>query len=470
MIGRGAGKGEGVTATSPYPPSEDFYDEALDPGGEPRAVGGAALALLGPDLAALETAVRDTLSERGVGFTSAGGDVDFHFDPVPRVFSAGEWAALEAGLAQRVRALDAFVADAYGARGAVAEGVVPERLIATSEGYEPTMRGVKPPGGTWVGIAGLDLVRDAAGELLVLEDNLSTPSGFAYAVEARRALLERLDVPPELEPRSLGGVAQLLRDTFRAAASPDIEDPYGVVLTDGPDNSAAYEHAWAAEQLGVPLVEPGDLELRGDVLRHGGRAVDVVYRRTDADVVETGVGHLLLAPLRAGTLGLVNAFGTGVADDKLAHAYVEDLVRFHLGEEPLLRSVETLDLCRPEHLERALDELDTLVVKPRRGHGGIGVVVCAHAEREDVERLRGELRERPGEFIAQPRIEISLHPTVIDGALCPRHVDLRPFVFLRASGEAAVMPGGLTRVALEEGAMVVNSTQNGGAKDTWVLP
>jgi uncharacterized circularly permuted ATP-grasp superfamily protein len=470
VIGGDLGKGEGVTATSPYPPSRDFYDEALDSEGEPREAGGAGLALLDGDLAALCTAVRDSLEERGVGFRSAGGGAEFLVDPVPRVLGADEWAALEAGLAQRVRALDAFVADVYGPQRSVAEGVVPARVIETSEGYEPAMRGVRPPGGAWVGIAGLDLVRDAAGELLVLEENLRTPSGFAYAVEARRALLARLDVPPELEPRPLDAVPGLLAATVRAAAPPDAEDPYAVVLTDGPGNSAAYEHAWAAEQIGAPLVEPGDLQLRGDVLRHGGRAVDVVYRRTNADTVETEVGGLLVPPLRAGTLGLVNAFGTGIADDKLAHAYVEDLVRFQLGEEPLLRSVPTYDLCRSADLERALDELDELVVKPRTGHGGHGVVVCAHAERADLERLREDLRARPGEYIAQPRIEISLHPTVIDGSLQPRHVDLRPFVFMRGPDDAAVMPGGLTRVAFGDGAMVVNSTQNGGAKDTWVLP
>ena len=347
MIRRALGKGGGVTATGPYPLSQDFYDEALDPDGEPREAGGAGLALLGDDLPALAADVREAIHQRGVNFRSAGGAAEFLVDPVPRVLGAAEWAALEAGLSQRVRALDAFVADTYGPQRAVAEGVVPARVIETSEGYEPAMCGVRPPGGTWVGIAGLDLVRDAGGELLVLEDNLRTPSGFAYAVEARRVLLEHLDVPPELTPRSLAGLPGLLAATLRAAAPADAADPYAVVLTDGPGNSAAYEHAWAAQQLGAPLVEPGDLELRGDVLRHDGRADDIVSRRTDADTVETEVGRLLVPPLRAGTLGLVNAFGTGVADDKLAHAYVEDLVRFHLGEEPLLHSVETNDLCRP---------------------------------------------------------------------------------------------------------------------------
>ncbi len=261
----------------------------------------------------------------------------------------------------------------------------------------------------------------------------------------------------------------MLAATLRSAA-PESGEPSIVVLTDGPDNSAAWEHAWLARALDVPLVLPGDLRTSGDRLLHRGEPVDVVYRRTDADRVDTDVGALLLPPLRAGTLGVVNAFGTMVADDKLAHAYVEDMVRFFLGEEPLLRSVETFDLGRPEVLERALDQLGDLVVKPRNGYGGRGIVICPHAEREDVEAVRERIVAAPHDFVAQPLVEISLHPTVIDGALCPRHVDLRPFVFLRASGEAAVMPGGLTRVAFEEGAMVVNSTQDGGAKDTWVLP
>ena len=470
MIRRRVGKGQVVTATSPYPPSPHFFDEALDPEGEPREAGGAGLALLGPDLSRLARSVNESLARRGVSFRSVQGAAEFRVCPVPRVFGAAEWAALEAGLAQRVRALDAFVADVYGPRRAVAEGVVPERVIATSEGYEPALQGVRPPGGTWVGIAGLDLVRGADGELRVLEDNLCTPSGFGYALEARHAVLAGLEVPDELAPRPIDGLPELIAGTLRAAAPEGASEPHMAVLTDGPDNSAAYEHAWVAEQLGIPLVEPGDLELRGDVLRHDGRAIDVVYRRTDADMVDTEVGRLLAPPLRAGTLGLVNTFGTKVADDKLTHAYVEDLVRFHLGEEPLLRSVPTYDLCRPEQLERALDELETLVVKPRGGHGGHGVVVCPHAEREDVERVRAQISERPEDFVAQPTVEISLHPTVIGDELQPRHVDLRPFVFMHGDGKAAVMPGGLTRVAFGEGTMVVNSTQNGGAKDTWVLP
>jgi uncharacterized circularly permuted ATP-grasp superfamily protein len=457
-----------TAAPSAY--SSPAWDEAFDADGEVRPVARTALETVGAhDLRALRALVHEETRAAGMAFNAAGAQREFVVDPVPRVIDAEEWASLAAGLEQRVRALDAFVADTYGPRRAVAEGVIPERVIETSDGYEPAMQGVRPAGGSWIGVAGLDLVRDASGELLVLEDNVRTPSGFAYAVEARRALLSRLDVPPELAPRPLDGVVDLLRATVRAAA-PDVEDPYTAVLTDGPDNSAAYEHEWAADQLGVPLVEPDDLELRGDVLCHDGRPVDVLYRRTNADAGDSAVGKLLLPAVRKGTLGVVNPFGTGVADDKLVHAYVEDLVRFHLGEEPLLHSVETLDLRRPEDLERALDELDTLVVKPRTGHGGVGVVVCAHAQVHDLQQLRDQLRERPDEFIAQPRVNISLHPTVIEDSLEPRHVDLRPFVFMHGPDQAAVMPGGLTRVAFGEGAMVVNSTQNGGAKETWVLP
>ena len=458
-----------MTVLSPYLPQGGVFDEAIAPDGSLRPEGGAGLAAIGDaDLAALAGGLHDDLADQGVGFRSVGGEGAFNIDPVPRVLGAGEWEALEAGLSQRVRALNAFLADAYGPRRTVAEGVVPERVIDGSEGYEPRMRGVRPPGDLWVGVAGLDIVRDGTGEFLVLEDNLTTPSGYAYAVEAREALLRRL--APEATPalRPLGEVAGLLAATLASAAPGDAE-PAIVVLTDGPDNSAAFEHAWAAAALGVPLVQPGDLKLKGGRLLHGSRPIDVVYRRTNADRIDTGAGRLLAGPLRAGTLAVVNAFGTAVADDKLAHAYVEDLVRFHLGEEPLLRSVETLDLGRPELLERAMDELETLVVKPRTGHGGIGVVICPHAERADIEDLRVAIAAAPGEFVAQPLIDLSVHPTVVDGELRPRHVDLRPFVFLRASGEAAVMPGGLTRVALDEGAIVVNSTQNGGAKDTWVL-
>jgi len=453
-----------------YRPDGGAYDEALELGGRVREDGGGAglLAVGGRDLAELADSVRESVAREGIVFHSVSGDQAFVVDPVPRVFGAGEWAALEAGMIQRVRALNAFAADVYGPRRAVAEGVVPERVVSSAEHLEPAMMGVRPPGDLWVGVAGLDVVRDDAGELRVLEDNLMTPSGFGYAVAARRAIMEQLEPLDGRRPRPVAGVIDLLAATLRSA-SPREGEPHVVVLTDGETNSAAWEHAWAAATMGVALVEPRDLAVRGDELWHGEHRVDVVYRRTDADRIETPAGRLLAGPLRAGGLAVVNAFGTGVADDKSAHAYVEAMVEFFLGEPPLLRSVETLDLGRPEVLEEALDRFAELVIKPRAGHGGIGVVVCPHADPEDVEAARERVLADPGAYIAQALVCLSEHPTVVDGELRPRHVDLRPFVFLRADGGAGVMPGGLTRVALGEGDLVVNSTQNGGAKDTWVL-
>jgi uncharacterized circularly permuted ATP-grasp superfamily protein len=437
------------------------FDEVVDEAGAPRrGTLGALRALAGRDLDAVARDVRGLVDRGGVVFHSSHGDEAFVIDPVPRVITGAEWKRVEAGLAQRVRALNAFVADVYGERRIVAEGVVPERVIESAEYYEPGMRGVEPPGGLWVGIAGLDLVRDTDGRFQVLEDNVRTPSGFAYAAAARRALAAVLDVPAEDAPLPLDELPAMIWSTFQAA-SPRGEPARAVLLTDGEDNPAYYEHAWAAEALGVPLLEPEDLDLE---------STDVVYRRSNADRLDTGVGRLLLGPVREGRIGVVNAFGTGVADDKLTHAYVEGMIRFYEDEEPLLPSVETFDLGRPEILERAMDVFDELVVKPRGGHGGEGVAILPHADAADVEMLRRVVRESPESFIAQRMVTLSSHPTVIGGRLAPRHVDLRPYVFLGSDGDVLSMPGGLTRVAFDEGSLVVNSSQNGGAKDTWVMP
>jgi len=444
-----------------YPRQSGRYDEVVDADGTIRpTAGGAIRALAGRDLEELAVAVERHSADEGVVFHSAVGDEVFVIDPVPRVIAAAEWARIEAGLAQRVRALNAFVADVYGERRIVAEGVVPQRVLDGAEYYEPGMEGVEPPGGLWIGIAGLDLVRDADGRFRVLEDNVRTPSGFAYAAAARRAVAAHLEVPASDHPRKLDALPEMIWHALRAAAVTDAS-PRAVLLTYGEHNPAYYEHQWAAEQLGVALVEPDTLDLD---------AVDVVYRRTNADRLDTGVGELLLEPLRAGRVGVVNAFGTGVADDKLTHAYVEDMIRFYEDEEPLLPSVETFDLGRSDILDRAMDVFDELVIKPRGGYGGEGVAVLPHAEPADRERVRKAVREAPEDYVAQRVVMISTHPTVIDGRLAPRHVDLRPYVFLGEDGEVRTLPGGLTRVAFDEGSLVVNSSQNGGAKDTWVLP
>jgi uncharacterized circularly permuted ATP-grasp superfamily protein len=445
-------------------PADAPYDEAAS------VPGSAALnAVQSRDLPALAEATRRAVKLGGVTFSSVHGDADFHLDPVPRVIPAEEWTALEAGLAQRVRALDRFAADAYGAREAVAAGVIPEHVLDSAECAEPAARGVRPAGGAWVGIAGIDVVRAPDGTFRVLEDNLRTPSGIAYAVAARLVTLGLLDIPDAAAPWPLEDTGELIRWAL-AGAAPGGEIRHAAILTDGAANAAYWEHQRLAEAVGVPLVEPGDLELDGDRLRlHGGPVLDAIYRRTDADRLEDPVGALLSGPWRAGRLGLVNGYGLGMADDKLAHAYVEAMVRFYLGEEPLLRSVRTYDLRDPDRLEEALDRLDELVLKPRSGYGGIGVMICAHAERADVDRMRDEIRATPERYIAQDLVVLSEHPTLVDGRLEPRHVDLRPFVFLGPNREARVLSGGLTRVALGRGSLVVNSSQNGGAKDTWVV-
>jgi uncharacterized circularly permuted ATP-grasp superfamily protein len=407
----------------------------------------------GREPGAVAEAARAAMARAGVTF-GAKGDERFHFDPVPRVIAGAEWTELEAGLAQRVRALDAYCADVYGERAIVRDGVVPERVIETADMLEPALYGLELP--LWVGIAGLDVVRAPDGRFRVLEDNLRTPSGMAYTVAARSTTVKLLE--PEAAPRPLGDLADMLRLPTGAVAPGG--PPRVAVLTDGIDNSAHWEHRWLADALRVPLLEPGDLELE---------AVDVLYRRTDADRLDSPIGRMLLEPWRAGRIGLVNAFGVGVGDDKLAHAYVEDMVRYYLREEPRLRSVRTFDLGRADVLEEALDRFDELVIKPRAGYGGEGVVICAHAEPADVSRAREAVRAAPEDFVAQELVTLSVHPTVVDGRLEPRHVDLRPFVFLGEGGRARVLPGGLTRVAFDEGAFVVNSSQNGGAKDTWVV-
>jgi uncharacterized circularly permuted ATP-grasp superfamily protein len=444
-----------------YPRVAQGYDEAVDQHGRARPpYAGALRALAGRDLDELKARVVEQVADEGVCFHSADGDEAFLIDPVPRVIDTAEWTSIEAGLAQRVRALNHFVADVYGERRILRAGVVPVRVIDTAEYYEPAMAGVRPPGDLWIGIAGLDLVRNAEGRFQVLEDNVRTPSGCAYSAAARRALAAALDLRPADAPRPLDDLPAMVAATL-AAAAPDASAGHAAILTDGERNAAYYEHEWLAATLGIPLLEPDELAARDDV--------DVVYRRTNADRLDTEVGRMLLDPVREGRIGVVNAFGAGVADDKLTHAYVEDMIRFYLDEDPLLPSVETFDLGRAEVLERALDVFDELVIKPRGGYGGEGVAVLPHAEPWDIEAVREAVRERPTEFVAQRMVMLSSHPTVIDGRLAPRHVDLRPHVYLGRDDEVRVVPGGLTRVAFDEGALVVNSSQNGGAKDTWVL-
>ena len=441
-------------------------------------------------MASLNGRVGDRMEAAGAGFLTE----PLALGPVPRLIENSEWTALSAALAQRVRALSAFITDAYGRRAIVAAGIVPAGVIDDAEGYEPELRGRWPHRPAPLGVVGLDLVRDRDGELRTPEDNTRTPSGFAYAVAARDAVTAMLDAlaptlgvttpaPIPLEPATVAALRATLWDAAaaigRGAAADASAGPNVVVLTSGPGSSAFFEHATAARWLAAPLVTLEQLQRRGDELwLRAGEAgpacrVDAVYRRTDTDLRRdkhgalTAVAELLLVPW----LAVVNGFGTGVADDKLVHAYIEEMIRFYLCEEPLMRSVETIDLNDPVALEQVLSDLRGHVVKPRHGHGARGVVVCAHATARDVRRVKAALR-RPGagtDYVAQRTVALSLHPTVVGGQLVERHIDLRPFVFATCDG-VTVMPGRLTRVAQDAGALVVNSSQDGGAKDTWVLP
>jgi uncharacterized circularly permuted ATP-grasp superfamily protein len=329
-------------------------------------------------------------------------------------------------------------------------------------------------------IVGFDVARGPGGEFLVLEDNLRTPSGYSYGLAAREALLATL--PPGCpRPRPIDPISyELILRVLQAAAPPGVAEPSIIVLTDGPHNVAYYEHKLAADRLGLPLVTVPDLVPAGDRLQvrlRGGEVqpVDVVYRRSDEDRAYdehgelTDVGRALLPAWTGGRLGVVNAFGNGVADDKLVHGHVEDFIRFYLGEEPVVRSVPTESVGASAPPQETIDRLQELVIKPRHGHGGKGVVIGAHAGEEELAALAEELERNPERYISQPTVALSRHPTVIDGRLEARHVDLRAFAFSSSDDEVALIPGGLSRVAMEADQLVVNSSRDGGGKDTWVI-
>lgn len=457
-----------------YPLEAGNFDEAFAPTGAPRHPYTELIeALAQQDPVKLRERVRSRVTAAGLEF---GPGREIAVDPVPRLIEAAEWGPLERGLLQRARALNAFLVDAYGSQRIFAAGLVPRHLLETAEGYEPAMRGLIDPDLPPATVAGLDLVRDEGGELRVLEDNLRMPSGAAYAIAVREAVEPVIEVP--FRPRRIGGYGELLRDALRAAAPTSGDEPSVAILSDGPASGAWYEHQRFGRELGMPVVTPDQLEAgRGRLFARRGRGrdqIDVIYRRLDDDRLSgpdgtpTDLGELLLPALRSGRLRCANAFGTGLADDKLAHVYVERMVAFYLDEEPLLRSVPSYDLAEEAGRRAAMARLDELVIKPRGGFGGHGVTIMPRATEPQRQRALGLLRRRPERFIAQETVEISSHPTLCAAGLQPRRVDLRPFVVSSRDG-AAAMPGGLTRYAREAGEMVVNSSQGGGCKDTWVV-
>ncbi|MEA2330375.1 MAG: hypothetical protein QOH58_513 [Thermoleophilaceae bacterium] len=436
----------------PAPP----YDEAYDDSGRPRPHYAQLLDALG-DPGELAARVRERLRGRGVTF---GGSPDglFTLDPVPRVLTSEEWSELQIGVAQRLRALDAFVADVYGEGRAMSEGVVPRAVVESSPHYEPAMRGAAVS--RWIAFAGLDVVRCPDGRFRVIEDQVRMPSGLAYAVVARETLRGLFAVEPPRADLTLvyGELALALRD-----ASP-VPEPRMVLLTEGPGAAAWWEHSVLARELCASAVTLDDLELRDGRLvawlDGRPRAVDVLYQRTAEDRFSGTPLELLIEPCARGTLTVVNAPGSGVADDKLVHPHVDELVRFFLDEEPLLPSIRSVPAGEP-------DDLDEFVVKPRGEMGGQDVVIWRDADESTRRRMLAAIERDPNAFVAQELVTLSVHPTVCEGRLEPRHVDLRPYAVLSDDGVRA-LPGGLSRVALEAGSMVVNSGRGGGAKDTWV--
>jgi uncharacterized circularly permuted ATP-grasp superfamily protein len=443
-----------------------YYDEAYEDGGEPRPhYRGALEALAERDLRELGEQLRAGVREREVRYGSTGPDA-FVVDAVPRLFTPDEWAALDRGLSQRVRALDAFLRDAYGERRIVEAGVVPARLIEDGVFYEPDMQGLELP--VWCGFAGLDVVRSADGTFQVLEDNTRMPTGLGFAPLAWEMVGDALDgALPERGPAP-GELVERFLSVLRGYAPAGGGDPSIVVLGDGFENDAQWEISDVAFRLGVPMVTLDDVRQRdGRVVAYVDgrrRDVDVIYRRSnyhllrEEDGAPTALAGKLLEPMRRGTVTVVNPPGVGIADDKLAHVYVEEMIRFYLEEEPQLAPARSYDLADDDAREAALGRLGELVVKIRDRVGGEGVLIG-----EEAEEAREDIEQRPHDFIAQELVELSRHPTLIDGELVPRRIDLRPLI----AGTSVL--GGLTRVALGEDAKVVNMAQGGGVKATWTV-
>ena len=403
------------------------------------------------------------------------------FDIVPRIFAAAEWARLSAGLEQRVRAINAFIDDVYGARRIIAEGVIPAEIVLGNPQYCIPVAGARPPHGIYAHICGIDLVRTGPDDFFVLEDNARTPSGVSYMLENREAMLRLCPELFETFPVApVDSYPELLRDTLAAASPHGAWEPRCVLLTPGHYNSAFYEHSFLADNMGIELVEGRDLEVDDDVVwmrtTEGRVRVDVIYRRIDDAFLDPlvfnpdsmlGVPGLMAAYL-AGNVAIVNAPGTGIADDKAIYSYMPEIVRFYTGEEAKLPNVETWRCREPKALNYVLDNLSELVVKLVDGSGGYGMLVGPTSTRKEIETFRAALIAEPARYIAQPTLALSTVPTFTDAGLAPRHVDFRPFVLSRWN-EVVTVPGGLTRVALRKGSLVVNSSQGGGTKDSFVL-
>jgi uncharacterized circularly permuted ATP-grasp superfamily protein len=467
----------------------NFHNEMIDANGGVRAHYRAYdewLKATPPERIARKRAEADLAFHRvGITFAvygeEAGKERLIPFDIIPRIIPAAEWKAMQSGLRQRVKALNMFLHDVYHDQEILKAGKIPAEQVLNNTQFRPVMQGVDLPGQVYAHIAGVDIVRAGAGEFYVLEDNLRVPSGVSYMLEDRKMMMRLF---PELFAKHKVAPVQhypdLLLEKLRAVAPKGVGNPTVVVLTPGAYNSAYFEHTFLAQQMGIELVEGRDLFVKDEVVymrtTQGPQRVDVIYRRIDDDFLDPlafrpdsalGVPGILKA-YQAGNVTLANAIGTGVADDKSIYPYVPDMIRFYLGEEPKLNNVPTHMCRKPEDLKYVLDHLPELVVKEVHGAGGYGMLVGPAASKAEIERFRQLLIAKPDGYIAQPTLALSNCPTFVEEGIAPRHLDLRPFVL--SSGECVNMvPGGLTRVALTKGSLVVNSSQGGGTKDTWIL-
>jgi uncharacterized circularly permuted ATP-grasp superfamily protein len=461
------------------------FDEMFDASGSVRGPYQGIYAELAPsdasELEARAEALGRAFVDQGITFSLSGQERPFPLDLVPRVISAAEWARLERGITQRVKALEMFLDDVYGAQEILREGVIPRRLVTSCEHFYRQAAGIVPPNGVRIHVAGIDLIRDERGSFRVLEDNLRSPSGVSYVMENRRTMAR---VFPNLftthRVRAVDDYPARLLGALRGSAATNEADPTVVVLTPGAANSAYFEHSLLARQMGVELVEGRDLFCRDNQVymrtTGGERQVDVIYRRIDdafldplqfrADSV-LGVAGLLNAA-RAGNVVISSAVGNGVGDDKLVYTYVPTIIEYYLGEKPLLANVDTWRCWLDDEREEVLDRVGELVLKPVEGSGGYGIVFGPVASEKELAAVSSKIRDNPRRWIAQPMMELSTVPTKVGNTLAPRYVDLRPFA-VNDGDEVWVLPGGLTRVALVEGSRVVNSSQGGGSKDTWVL-
>jgi len=449
-----------------------------------------------PDLIANRRAEAEAFFRR-IGITFAvygdeqGAERIIPFDILPRIITSSEWARLSEGLEQRVKAINAFIGDVYGARDIVRAGIVPEDLILANPAFRPEMTRIKPAKGLYSHIAGIDLVRtgadeffvlEDADEFFVLEDNARTPSGVSYMMENREAMLRLFpEFFGKLNIRPVEQYPEELLATLRSVAPHTASgEPVVVVLTPGPFNSAYYEHSFLADRMGVDLVEGSDLFVRGNIVymrtTEGPKRVDVIYRRIDDEFLDPlafrpdsalGVPGLLSA-YKAGNVTISNAVGTGVADDKAVYSYMPEIVRFYTGKDAILQNVPTWRCREPAALSHVLANIGELVVKEVNGSGGYGMLVGPHASKAQRESFAAKVKAHPENYIAQPTLALSTVPCFVEEGLAPRHVDLRPFV-LSGADKVRIVPGGLTRVALKKGSLVVNSSQGGGTKDTWVV-